>query len=1127
MEATESLIMKRTFIFAISVIAATMLATACFQEEAPFGVSDLISDEGERTEITVSFSDPTLSLVKVRSSILEGAETVQSGATVYAYLVSGGTAIIDDIVTIDGASVQSPGNSATEQSAKLSLRRGRTYNIYVVGNAWYINKSTGAKASWADAMGADMPADFESGLQTAVHRFDGSDFRGSYRHETLAEVRTYGIPYSGRITGVNVVKDGTISIDNCRFLFAKVNLTVDHTGLDGNLNENYFKNSSVSVRQANGALSVFSDSNRLTASSASIDADGDPSMTNAHRETYTFYVPENMQGNLLGTDNPALKNLDNPLLSSSKNLLTYLEFKGAVNPSNAYASQIGYSGTFTYRFCLGTDNCRNFNVIGGHRYDITLAFTVNGLFNPEAEWKVSSESFTDSRVIDVMKFADCGEALGADQPVIVRANRPGKVFLYANKEGIAAGGTNVARGKDLVASADTYAPADVTDCALCVTPALSILSDYGVTATYSASDASLSFEVTNAAKFASWLASGREIGLTATLLPSKENAKKREFVLKPFADLGVSGDFDDFYVAMRRTVSCSGFYGSNLILYNGSEKAGSPNLKDASTRLLIGNSSHPQTIRGNGSFDVISCRETDSSNRCLLCVSSDDGFNDGVKSIDVTVKRPWPVLGEIRGSDNYLHVHGDHLPIPFYYYTTSGHSTRIAIDSFEKDEFIKVLMPRFSFTGAHISDSRDKVFENSLHQAVGKVSYYEPGYEEKIDAMFLFVYSVPEEYRSRESYPGTASYDIPYYTDVLSVTGLEGITGQYDVLIPALDVGLTDAALGTEGRTIRFRDETLAGDEDKQEFVQNIAGVAFNLRNNSDMDFEIVPRMVESRKNESITASIVSINRDAGSERTVIGYRVTRGPSSQEHSIGYHDVKMYVENTHSKQKIYSDHNYIAKVSQLNALGGTLKFVGCSTGSAGNNFILVDTGSKSGSGYRSFDLYPFAQWKIGVGFANTEQIMQGITAGGLYVMSDPDWKYGATNLFVKNNGDPDSPNYSWEEISYATVHELDVEKYTLRYETFIGDSAGFNDKWQKLTEKEFMMEYVKPRCSLARIKSDGNPEIISGAQNVIVGQLKDTLPNELNPVLKYPGYINVIYKDEWVDILSRRKSEDEE
>ena len=202
--------MKKTFKLSITVVMA-MLATACLQEMAiPEAPAEFVSDD--RVEVAVDFSSPAEEIVSVKSSLLNGSETVHSGATVYAYLVNGGVTVLDDVVTVPGTEVTGPGHTAAASSAKLLLRRNGTYNIYVVGNSWYINRITGVKACWSDAMGADLPEDYASGLASAVCRFDGSTFHGGYRHETMAEVKTYGLPYSGVRMGVKATDGGTVAI---------------------------------------------------------------------------------------------------------------------------------------------------------------------------------------------------------------------------------------------------------------------------------------------------------------------------------------------------------------------------------------------------------------------------------------------------------------------------------------------------------------------------------------------------------------------------------------------------------------------------------------------------------------------------------------------------------------------------------------------------------------------------------------------------------------------------------------------------------------------------------------------------------------------------------------------------
>ena len=680
--------MKNSSILAIIFGAA--LAVCCIQEYAELDTPrPPVPGDGDRVEVAVDFRSPSEELVSVKGSILEGAETVHSGATVYAYLVEGGATIIDDIVTVEGASVQGPGHSASASEVKLRLRQGKIYDIYVVGNAWYIDKSTGERKNWANMMGADMPMDFESGLKTAVHRFDGSDAGSGYRHETMAEVKACGLPYSGKKTGITATQNGTVSIEDCRFLFAKVNLTVDHTGLDGNLDANYFKNTSVSVKQANGSLSVFSATNKMTSSSDAVTADGDPSMTNAHKETYTFYVPENMQGNLLTTDDPALKNLDNPALSSCKGLLTYLEFKGTVNPSNAYAAQVGYTGDFLYRFCLGTDTCRNFDVVGGKSYDITLNFTVSSLFNPEAEWKVSSESFSDGRVIDVTKDAAFADPLGATF-VAVRKNRGNTIYLYVNKEG-STGGANAILGKSLVSDPASYSAADLTDCAVHISPsAATLLADYGISASYDKTTGALAFSVGNAAKFDALRAGTGQVDVTVTLLPSKEGTKTRTFTVKALEDMEAVLPSGDLYIGQKTTVTTKGFCGTPKLscsvgtVFRTTNVAGDGGyLSDTPVSFIDGKLDlYAYNYNGGAFFNFM--------------LVSDDEFNDGPASEPVVksfrVKKPRLKLntGEVD-----LGIDGTEKELSVEYYPETG-STPFAADAFDAAVYAQVMAPMFT-----------------------------------------------------------------------------------------------------------------------------------------------------------------------------------------------------------------------------------------------------------------------------------------------------------------------------------------------------------------------------------------------------------------------------------------------
>ena len=669
-------------IIAAIYVCVVISCVADISETDKIGV--FCADEEGRVEVDFNISGNAIKVVDFKSPLLDGAENVQSGATIYAYIVRDGRTELDNYLVLSGDEVTAPEHSASATSPKMQLVNGATYDFYVVGNAWYIDKSTGLTKDWASVMGQDMPVNYAGGLSDAVYRFDGSDFRSGCRHETLAEVKTYGLPYSGSKRGVQITQDGQdVAIDNCRYLFAKVSFTVDHTGLDGNLNDNYFKNQKVYLKQANPVILPFAEKNVLTG--GSISADCDEAMTNGHCETYTLYVPENCKGDLLSTTDPALKSGDNPALASAKDGLTYIEFQGTVNPSNAYAAQIGYSGNVTYRFYLGADNCRNFDVIGGKDYKVTMGFTVDNLFNPSPLWRVETDSFNDGRVIDVTKDAAFADPLGATF-VAVRKNRGNTVYLYVNKEG-STGGTNAILGKSLVSDPASYSAADLTDCAVHISPsAATLLADYGISASYDKTTGALAFYVGNAAKFDAFRAGAGQVDVTATLLPSKEGTKTRTFTVKALEDMEVVLPSGDLYIGQKTTVTAKGFCGTPKLscsvgtVFRTTNVAGDDNyLGSTPVSFTDGKIDlYAYNYNGGTAFD--------------LTLVSDDAFNDGTTTRSFSVKKPR--LGLNTGEVD-LGIDGTEKDLGIDYYPENG-STPFAADAFDSAVYEQVMAPVFT-----------------------------------------------------------------------------------------------------------------------------------------------------------------------------------------------------------------------------------------------------------------------------------------------------------------------------------------------------------------------------------------------------------------------------------------------
>ena len=92
--------------------------------------------------------------------------------------------------------------------------------------------------------------------------------------------------------------------DKCRRLFSKVTVRIDHSAFDGSgADPDCFVNRKLYLRQVNGRLQPFSTVSQKAAEAADVltESDYDPDMraTSASVATYSFYVPENMQGTLL------------------------------------------------------------------------------------------------------------------------------------------------------------------------------------------------------------------------------------------------------------------------------------------------------------------------------------------------------------------------------------------------------------------------------------------------------------------------------------------------------------------------------------------------------------------------------------------------------------------------------------------------------------------------------------------------------------------------------------------------------------------------------------------------------------------------------------------------------------
>lgn len=338
-------------------------------------------------------------VINVKSVLPEDIETKISDVTLASY-------------SADGSLTDARYYESGFSSMRLYVQEGSGSNIYAVVNM----------GDMTDA----FPEEEES-VQDMVYDV------GSYQ-----TVGTLGFPMSGSLTGFTFSESpGVVKVER---LFSKICVRILHKSLSGYDPSSVYSynmcNRSLYVRQANKRLLPFairgsralspldilqssdynSNMNDRTAYDGSLAASQlGPGPGYFQDTTVVFYVPENMQGNLLPSNtDPYRKEYDN--ISdingrSYSDLCTYLEFNARREPT------IGYSGSVMYRYYLGADNTSDFNLERNKRYDLTLDFTEEGFYADS--WKVTRGSdWNDKRVLEFLEEPFCIQPGGTEKVMI-------------------------------------------------------------------------------------------------------------------------------------------------------------------------------------------------------------------------------------------------------------------------------------------------------------------------------------------------------------------------------------------------------------------------------------------------------------------------------------------------------------------------------------------------------------------------------------------------------------------------------------------------------------------------------------------------------------------------------------
>lgn len=712
---------KRVLYKIIPALACLLLQLACEPDEVRTAFS-LEQAEGEEA----AWAEMPLTIAAAmgedgpgtKASLLRDVETKGSGALVLVFRSATGQ--------LESYHFFRQDELANQGSVPLSLRVPLAVcDFYILGNLNAIRKSDGAVTNLMDALGASFPVT-ETSLEAMVYRLDGGDLDGVFRRESFADVAACGIPYALIRKSVNTVSRinaglGVPDSDRCRRLFSKVTVRIDHSAFDGNgANPEFFVNSRLYLRQANARLQPFSDTPQKAQEAADIlaQSDYDPDMqsTNASVTTFSFYVPENMQGTLLPGNTDSREKTRERLLAENMSAvvpyLTYVEFAGRLNPAAG-----GYGGDVTYRFYIGRDNCSNFDLERGREYNISLTFRVSSIFDPD--WKVGIDNWSDERLFrltaDASFTTDIG-SVNSSRIVAVRKNRPGAIYVYMNPQG-SLGATNLLLGKD-VSTTSSFIPSDLSDCAWygdlmkSGTADADWLAAHGIAASWDKNAGRLQLAVTDAAKFNARIGEApREF--TLTLLPGGTITTR--FKIGLYEDLGVTvaggkSLTEEFYLGQKRTVSVSGFAGTAVKYAAVQEKCGAspsaaknanvqwkPGLTgafpscavDGAGRVVLDVGNHAYDAQTyTGALDVYAFYPNRfqalhsgwASKNGKIVFFSEDWLND---SMEVELRISEPKLVVPGSSKNYyLPIDGSEVATDYGYFDYAG-TTRLDADGFD------------------------------------------------------------------------------------------------------------------------------------------------------------------------------------------------------------------------------------------------------------------------------------------------------------------------------------------------------------------------------------------------------------------------------------------------------------
>lgn len=373
----------KDFKIMLPFMLAALVCVSCFRE------AGTVSDK-ERISLGLSYN-PEYSAGTKSVLTAQGIECKLTSVLVAAYFSESGK--LDKTFLCDG-------------SDKLSLLKDTRYDLFFLANA----------ESPSSVQIPECEKDMES-LQ--------------YRIPSYGSINSNGIPACAKLESQSFTADSDIKV-NLERLLCKINVHISHKGITGKtMNDSaIYRNVKLYIRNANAVLSPFAEGgSRALETSDLLDiSDYDPDMTGSSSD-FVFYVPENMQGQLLPFNLDPQKKNEEELLAAGADpaVATYVEFTGRLMPSAG-----GVGGSLLYRMYLGGDNVSDFNLERNRVYNLGMELVPDNLLYPN--WKVShGEDWSDSRVLRLLDSS--GAVIPDNSGIAIRPGHPAVVKLFMNTDG--------------------------------------------------------------------------------------------------------------------------------------------------------------------------------------------------------------------------------------------------------------------------------------------------------------------------------------------------------------------------------------------------------------------------------------------------------------------------------------------------------------------------------------------------------------------------------------------------------------------------------------------------------------------------------------------------------------------